>query len=207
MQQENSPFFQKLPRDVRIQIYAKLLKGTNDTPLWGGFLLQRQESSIIVANADRRQAGIDVAILRTCWFAYIEAAWALYARNMFIFNRASEITDFRSMSLRKVIIGQNSDQSPKLETVFNFQPTPSGRLSKIAFLTLVFTHQRDELGPPPVGEHNSRNPVLMEVWSDLLFQDRQRNGNEQCSFPALKHLKMDFQDLGLGDKEGIAVCD
>lgn len=183
-------------------IYHRLLR-SNDDSIWAGFLLQQQDS-IIVESLNRRQAGIDVAILRTCRLAWIEAAATLYGCNWFPFSNASQIKDFRFKGLRKVIVGQNSDQSPKLETVFFFGSTPHGRLSRIHLLSLIFAPQFQ------VHTGYLKNSAVKEAWSDLLFQDRQGNGNEECSFPALKQLIMDFDRLRLNytnNGEEIAVCD
>ena len=183
-------------------IYQKLLE-THDHQLWGGLWLQQQES-IIVESQNRRLAGIDVAILRTCRLAWIEASAILYESNWITFSTASQINDFRFKYLRRVIVGQNSDQSQKLETVFFFGSTPYGRLSRIHTLSLIFYL--------PCQNHRAyqKNSVLKEAWSDLLFPDRQGNGNEECSFPALKNLGLEFEGLRLGytnNGEEIAVCD
>ena len=151
------------------------------------------------------QSVIDVAILQTCRFAYFEAVEALYRRNVFMFNNASEIADFRSKGLRKVIVGQNSDQSQKLENVFQFQATPIGRLANIVFVFLIFTDRPDLQGNVPYVA--SRKESIMEAWSDLLFQKGQRTENERYSFPALKALRLDFEHLALQNEGGVAVSD
>ena len=182
-------------------IYLYLLESTNVLPVRAGLLLQQQDSSIIVTS----QSGIDAAILQTCRLAYWEAAEALYRHNSFMFNSASQIADFRSKGLRKVIVGHNSDQSQKLETVFYFQPTPFGRLLNIVKLVLMFTDRPDQEGS--VRLQFSERDSVMEAWSELLFQYRQSNRNNQCSFPALETLRLDFQQLGLNNEEAIAVCE
>ena len=185
-----------------MMIYFELLESKDIRPLRAGLWLQQQDSSFIVAKKDL-QAGLDVAILRTCFLAYIEAAGALYGRNTFEFSNASQIADFRSKGLCKVITEQNSDENQKLEALFHFRPTPLGRLLRIRSLSLIFTRRVED----PVGGYiGTRDSILMSAWSDLLFQDRHKNGNEQWSFPALTHLKMDFEYSVLSD-EGLAVCD
>ena len=185
-------------------IYLELLQSKSRLPVLAGLLLQRQSTSIIVTSQDR-QAGLDATILRSCWLAYLEANGALHGRNMFCFNNASQIADFRSKGLRKVLVGRNSDQSQKFETVFTFQLTPLGRLSTLQGIILILTDRPDMQGHNPY--RASRDQSIMEAWSDLLFREGQRNGSERCSFPALRLLTMDFEHLGLTNEHGIAVSD
>ncbi|KAL8784193.1 MAG: hypothetical protein Q9195_009140 [Heterodermia aff. obscurata] len=197
--QDNSPFFQKLAKDVRVMIYEELLSGLRFGPILAGLWLQQQETSIILDLKHRAvgypRVSIDATILRTCMLAYTEAALVLYSHNTISFNNASQIADFRSKGLSKVIVGQNSDQSQKTEMVFTLQPKSLGRLSNIVHLYLIFTQQPDLERAAPW--HNENRELIMEAWSSLLFQERQRDESERFSFPALNFLALDFEPFKL----------
>lgn len=103
--QESCILFNKIPGELRMQIYRNLLISseviTPDRQLLAKREKSYNKSASKTSNRGRYKAaaGLDGAVLRTCRAVYLEALGILYGDNIFHFNNAEDQLSFRSVGL------------------------------------------------------------------------------------------------------------
>jgi len=211
-------FLDILPPEIRRLIYRNLLCTPKIIP--GGELVEDKRTAIIIPDAvpPTMNLSIDATFLRACRAIYSEALPILYQDNWFGFSKVSMLRVFRTKGLP---ITQTPSDSPYknksvlryLDSIsahdFAFNPEPQGRLCLLRNLHLKLSHSGRSASlrgmRSPSWDDTEWHPAYHDHWSAFLNEERYTDVVGYVTFPALKHLVLDFSDWELQPDEGLRV--
>ena len=188
VQQDTSPFFQKLPLEIRWLVYDKLLIRNRVITLEEFAVGQAPE---FISSSNNLELGIDSTFLRTCRQAYREGIMKLYSRNKFMFGSCSQIVDFGRKGLNRAE-GQGNPKEPL--PVFGFGRARQGRLAVLTSMHICFGDgtgcmmqailaKKNKLGTP----YYPDRARILKAWSAFFVDAEETEESERVKFPALHY--------------------
>ncbi|KAG7005195.1 hypothetical protein G7Y79_00021g050620 [Physcia stellaris] len=198
-EQPESPFFNKLPAEIRSSVYQYLLRSNRDrilirtTRLMSPAVIELVRKKVYSDDSESLDF-MDATILRTCRRIYQEALPMLYGDNLFQFYTPAELNLFKTHSIMKNDAAKKKGSNMP---IFNLHPSPQGRLSWIRRLALRFSddifHQQEQY-------HS-----YMGDWRDCLYEAFDANGLEYLCFPSLEQLMLNFRYWRLEKDDWVPV--